>query len=178
YTLPFAALAGAGFPTDQIANVTAFTVTSGVRVVADPVAAAVGQNTLPFPSDFLLDPVTHHLIPAAQDPVKGPFGSLGPALGSLDGFSTTALLTANTSGLIDPTTVNKDSVFLYEIGTIPPTAKSVRVPEAAELATGAKPGWAAASAALAAQAGISSINVIALQPAIPVQISATSIFPL
>jgi hypothetical protein len=163
YLLPFTALQGAGFPTNQIATMTAFTVISAVRVVADPVAAALGvPSTLPFPSDFLLDPVTHHLIPAVQDPVKGPFGALGPALGTLDGFSTTALITATTSGLIDPTTVNKNTVFIYELTATGPK----RVPEAAE-GPAAKPGFAAVSAQLTAP-GTSATNVIGLQPAIPV----------
>ena len=166
YLLPFQALEGAGFPTNQIANLTAFTVASAVRVVADPAASA-----LPFPSDFLFKPGTHQLLDAITSP-SGPFGPLGPGLKTLDGFSTTAMMTASTSGLIDPATVNKDTVFLYELGATPR-----RVPEAAELAAGALPGWVAASASLAKAAGLGAINVIALQPAVPIPVPG-GIFPL
>ena len=174
YLLPFAALQGAGFATSDIAAMTAFTVTSAVHVRADPVAGALGDGSaLPFPSDFLLDPVTHHLIAAAQDPVKGPFGSLGPPLGTLDGFSTTGIITATMSGLIDPTTVNKNTVFVYELTATGPK----RVPEAGELAQGLKPGFVAVSSQLVA-AGTSATNVIGLQPGVPLPLPTGGLYAL
>lgn len=164
FLLPFQVLAGAGIPTNQIASMTAFTVTSRVRVVADPVAAAAGSATaLPFPSDFLFKPGTHTLIDQITSP-SGPFGPLGPGLATLDGFSTTALITVDTSGLVDPTTINKDTVFLYELTATGPK----RVPEANEASATVLPGFAAVSGVLAQKAGLSSINVIALQPATPI----------
>lgn len=174
YLLPFAALQGAGFATSDIAAMTAFTVTSAVHVNADPVAAALGNATaLPFPSDFLLDPVTHHILPTLQDPVKGPFGPLGPALGTLDGFSTTGIITATMSGLIDPTSVNKNTVFVYELTATGPK----RVPEAGELAAGLKPGFVAVSTQLVA-AGTSATNVVGLQPAVPLPLPTGGLYPL
>ena len=174
YLLPFAALQGAGFATSDIASLTAFSVTSDVHVSADPVAAAHGvPGALPFPSDFLLDPVTHHLLPAVQDPVHGPFGPLGPGLGTLDGFSTTGIITATMSGLIDPTTVNKDTVFVYELTAAGPK----RVPEARELASGLRPGFVAVSSQLVA-AGTSATNVVGLQPGVPIPLPTGGAYAL
>ncbi|TMA32558.1 MAG: hypothetical protein E6J88_02205 [Deltaproteobacteria bacterium] len=144
FLLPFAALQGAGFPTNEIASMTAFTVTSRVRVRADPIEATStspnAATALPFPSDFLFKPKTHTLLDQLTS-TSGPFGALGPGLATLDGFSTTALITASTSGLIDPTTVNQNSVFLYEYTATGPK----RVPEAHEASATVLPGWAAVS---------------------------------
>ena len=173
YLLPFAALQGAGFATADIAALTAFTVTSAVHANADPVAAALGSSTaLPFPSDFLLDPVKHTLLPPANTSA-GPFGPLGPGLGTLDGFSTTGIITATMSGLIDPTTVNKNTVFVYELTATGPK----RVPEAGELAAGLKPGFVAVSSQLVA-AGTSATNVVGLQPAVPIPLPTGGAYAL
>ena len=166
FLLPFAALQGAGFPTNEIASMTAFTVTSRVRVRADPIEATStspnAATALPFPSDFLFKPKTHTLLDQLTS-TSGPFGALGPGLATLDGFSTTALITASTSGLIDPTTVNQNSVFLYEYTATGPK----RVPEAHEASATVLPGWAAVSTQLVAS-GTSATTVIGLQPAIPI----------
>ncbi|MCA1825728.1 MAG: hypothetical protein LC689_02165 [Myxococcales bacterium] len=173
---PFAALQGAGIPTNEIASMAVFTVTPRVRVRADPAEAAStsanASTALPFPSDFLFKPGTNTLLDQLTAPT-GPFKALGPGLATLDGFSTTALITASTSSLIDPTTVNKDTVFLYELTATGPK----RVPEARELSNTVVPGWAAVSTQLVAT-GTSATNVIGLQPAIPIPTSATTVFAI
>ena len=112
---------GAG-ATQQIVSLQVFTIApqKGTQVVTDASAGA-----MPLPSDFLLDPAT-----GGKTVVNNPaFGPLAAGIATLDGFSTTAMILSQTSGPIAVETVNKDSVFLYDL-TDP--AHPARVPEAME----------------------------------------------
>jgi len=111
YQVLFAAVQNTGFPWQEIAVVGSFTIAPGSTwVQADPSA------TFPLPSDFLIDPTTGN-VNAELDALFG-----GLPVSTLDGFSTTALETATTSGPIQALTVRNNAnpaspagVFLYEL---------------------------------------------------------------
>ena len=127
YLLPFAAIDGV-FSHQEVATMATF----AVALAATHVETDAGAGLIPLPSDFLF--ANGHLLPALADPVKGPFKALGPGLATLDGFSTTAMVIAQTSGFIDANTVNGGSAFIYELNltTNPPTARRlVDIAEAA-----------------------------------------------
>jgi pimeloyl-ACP methyl ester carboxylesterase len=93
------------------------------------------SGQMPLPSDFLLG-ADGHLLPELAAPT-GPFGALGPGLATLDGFSTTAMVLAATSGAIDANTVTGSTVFLYELNLTSPSPSARRLVDIAEaLGTG------------------------------------------
>ena len=119
YQPVFATVANKGFPPGEIAVVGTFTIAPASTWVEGD--AASGQ--LPLPSDFLLDPTTGH-VNAALDAVI-------PEISTLDGFSTTAIQLATTSGPVqaltirDPTKPAQAGVYLYQY--LPATGSYVEV---------------------------------------------------
>ena len=104
----------AGFPLAETAVVSAFPVAPATTwVVADPATGVV-----PVPSDFMMDPTTGRVSVAAATA----FGL--SALSSLDGFSTTAMGLAQTSGPVKASSIRSSSgkgVYLYKIGATTPS---------------------------------------------------------
>ncbi len=153
---------GAGASKD-LASIQTFTIApnTGTRVIADASA-----GVMPLPSDFLRDPVTGKVL---DEP--GAFGPLASGLATLDGFSTTALVMAQTSGPVAAETV-AGAVFLYEL---PSGGAPVRVKEVQEGAgagflaepypiTAPLPGSSVSCTSQSNQGGCFS-TVIGLQPA-------------
>lgn len=94
----FAAVGAFGFPSAELADITTFAVAPATTWVwADP-----GAGKMPIPSDFLLDPTTNRVRTG-----------IATGLDTLDGFSTTGLIAAETSGLIDATSVTTGNVSLW-----------------------------------------------------------------
>jgi len=108
YAPVFAAIQNKGFPVSDTVVLGTFQVMPATTwVVADP-----GTGTVPVPSNFLLDPVTRKVSSAAA----AAFGI--PALASLDGFSTTAMDIAQTSGPVLAGTIRSSTdqgVYLYKV---------------------------------------------------------------
>ena len=104
----FTAIQAFGFPLADTVVMGTFRVAPATTwVVADPATGVV-----PVPSDFLLDPTTHKVSQAAADA----FGI--PALTTLDGFSTTGMDIAQTSGPVLASTVRSSAdqgVYLYKL---------------------------------------------------------------
>ncbi|MEI6223228.1 MAG: hypothetical protein WCS72_00650 [Deltaproteobacteria bacterium] len=104
----FAAVQNRGFPLEDTVVVGAFTVAPATTwVIADP-----GAGVVPIPSNFLLDPLTNK-VSAAVDEL------LGLPMSSLDGFSTTGMDIAQTSGPIQAGSIRSSSgkgVYLYKAG--------------------------------------------------------------
>ncbi len=129
-------------------------------VIADPGNTAA-PLPVPLPSNFLIDPSTGRITTA--------FDSKIPGASTLDGFSTTAMIIAPTSGNIDATSVRDPGqlpgVFLYEIG---PTG-AAKVPDVVD-ALVATPGSVrplyVAEPPQIQTSGLSPL--IGLQPAVPV----------
>ncbi|HEY6106126.1 MAG TPA: hypothetical protein VIV59_09110, partial [Anaeromyxobacteraceae bacterium] len=148
------------FPHREIAVLTTFNIASGTHVVVDEAAGIV-----PLPSDFLLDPATGGArvrnIPA--------FGPLAPGFATLDGFSTTGMIMAPTSGPIAAASVDvadpaNQSVFLYKLTAGGPV-KVYDLKEALASGLTKPPGYLAQPPPIVA--GGASL-LVALQPAVPV----------
>ncbi len=128
YTTAFAALAAAGgIPTKELADIQTFQIAPasvGGAVVTDASAGVV-----PLPSDLLLDPANggKTIVENAS------FGPLAKGIATLDGFSTTAMILSQTSAPVVAATVNKDTVFLYDLSN---PAQPLRVKEAREAVSG------------------------------------------
>jgi hypothetical protein len=100
------------FPHQESAVVATFGIDRSAHVALD---SAAGQ--IPFPSDFLLE-LNPANCPTGVAPCIKDNPAFGPAaagLRTLDGFSTTALLLAPLTGLVDATTINRNSVHLFEL---------------------------------------------------------------
>jgi hypothetical protein len=160
YQPVFALIESYGFPLAETVVVGTFPVAPATTwVLAD---AATSQ--LPCPSDSLIDPTTGR-ITAAADASAG-----GLPLSSLDGFSTTAMILAPTSGPIQANTVHDPAlpqgVFLYEINAAGTGA--TKVPDLVDALTSApgrvQPAYVAEPPQI--QSGGFS-RVIGLQPAVP-----------
>jgi hypothetical protein len=109
-TPAFTAIDGA-FPLAETASAAAF----GTAPSAGPVVLIdSGSGVAPLPIDLLRTDAdgTIDFNPA--------FGPAAAGLGTLDGFSTTAMMLAQTSGPIDASTVNGANVFLYRLGGAAP----------------------------------------------------------
>jgi hypothetical protein len=168
YLAPFAAIDASGaFNHREIATMATFRVASTTRrthVETDP-----GSGKMPLPSDFLLGP-DGHLLPELAA-AAGPFGALGAGLATLDGFSTTAMILMQTSAPIDAASVDRNSVFLYEIEK---GGLATRLGELEE------PGKAPRFVAEPPQViqpvnGVPASTAIGLQPAVPVLLPGTSV---
>ncbi len=89
-----------------------FTVHSQGEVFFDP-----AQKKVPFPNDLLKDPATG-LVALPGDPTDSPESSaLKQAFNQLDGFSTTAALSFESTAPIDRKTVTPASARLFTAGT-------------------------------------------------------------
>ncbi|HEY6908537.1 MAG TPA: hypothetical protein VI356_04150 [Myxococcales bacterium] len=168
---PFAAIDASGaFDHREIATLATFRVASTSRrthVETDP-----GSGRMPLPSDLLLGP-DGRLAPELASPT-GPFGALGPGLATLDGFSTTAMILMQTSAAIDASTVNANSVFLYEIGK---AGLATRLGELQE--PGKTPRFVAEPPQITRPVnGVPASTVIGLQPAVPAQLPAGAVLSL
>jgi dienelactone hydrolase len=154
------------FPVREIASIQTFGVEDGTHVAADP---AAGQ--IPLPSDFLLDPSTGKVqyLPDA-------FGPAAAGLATLDGFSTTAILLAPTTGPIDADSVSRSSVLVFETGGAFP----VWLHDLASALAAGNPGLArylTQPPQLNADVGGTTVSsTIGLQPAIPVTIPGVGSF--
>jgi pimeloyl-ACP methyl ester carboxylesterase len=112
YLLPFQIIDGY-FPHQELALIMTFKIAPSLsaHVETDPNVA------FPLPSNFLLDPATGGKT-VANIPA---FGALAPGLATLDGFSTTAMMLAQTSGPIDANSVTngfgggKASTAVYDL---------------------------------------------------------------
>jgi dienelactone hydrolase len=104
----FAAVQNKAFPLEETVVVGAFTVAPATTwVIADP-----GAGVVPIPSNFLLDPLTNKVSTAVDK-------LLGLPMSSLDGFSTTGMDIAQTSGPIKAGSIRSSSakgVYLYKAG--------------------------------------------------------------
>jgi hypothetical protein len=152
YEPVFMAIDTLAFPHDQLAALTTFQ-------IATPPSAFVQTSTsssvFPLPSDYLLDPSGTHVqdIPA--------FGPLAAGISTLDGFSTTAAITAQTNAPILASTITGSTVLLYNLAD---PAHPVLVPDASP-ATG---GYVTEPPQVVQNMmGVGVTTVIALQPAVP-----------
>ncbi len=117
-------------PHKELALMWTFKVTGNPLSGLDP-----STNTIPFPNDIVRTPATatapaHVNIPI--DPTQpAPLQTLTAGLNTLDGFSTTADITATTTSAIDPAFVTNDTVKLFQVGATgltPVTNVTVGVP--------------------------------------------------
>jgi hypothetical protein len=102
------------FPRGEIASAATFGTAPGAVVLIDS-----GAGVVPLPIDLLRTDADGTVI---NNPAFGPAAA---GLDTLDGFSTTAMLLAQTSSAIRAETVNGANVFLYKLGGAAPE----RVPE-------------------------------------------------
>ena len=188
YATPFAAVDGQ-FPHTELAVLGTFKIAplpAGPQVVTDTGARGI----VPLPIDLMLaGPAskpdgTLNLNQHVQNLAS--LGALAPGIASLDGFSTTAMALASVSGPILADTVNKDSVFLYDMTDV---QHPVRVKELSEggsfvaepcsiaaqvsMTTGAT---VASGCAAAVPGAVKVSTAIGLQPAIPVQTATAAYF--
>lgn len=112
-TPAFAAI-DAVFPRAEAASVATFGTAPGTVALIDS-----GAGVVPLPIDLLRTDADGTVI---NNPAFGPAAA---GLDTLDGFSTTAMLLAQTGGPINAGTVNGANVFLYKLGGAAPE----RVPE-------------------------------------------------
>ncbi|MGC3999705.1 MAG: hypothetical protein QM767_20565 [Anaeromyxobacter sp.] len=100
------------FPHTEVAAIATFEVASGTRALFD---SSAGQ--IPLPSDFLLDGAN----PVENDPGRfhvrnvPSFGAAAAGLTTLDGFSTTGLILQPLNGPVQATTINANSVLVFEL---------------------------------------------------------------
>lgn len=108
YQPVFATIQNKGFPLDETVVVGTFSVAPATTwVVADP-----GAGVVPIPSNFLLDPLTNKVSTQVD-------ALVGLPMSSLDGFSTTGMDIAQTSGPISAGSVRSSAgkgVYLYKAG--------------------------------------------------------------
>lgn len=152
YQPVYAALNALGLPQSDIAVLTTFKVASATAAFVE---MNPGGGQLPLPSNFLLDDSGQHVrdIPA--------FGALAPGIATLDGFSTTGPITAQTSAPIQADTVTANTVLLYDL-TDPSHPALVPDATATHGVYVTEP-----SAVVQSVMGVNVSTVIALQPAIP-----------
>ncbi len=166
YLLPLVVINGV-FPQQEVAVLATFLIDPRTHV-----ETAKDIGVFPLPSAFLTG-ADGKLLPQLANPA-GPFGPLGPGLGTLDGFSTTAMILAQTSGPFDATTV-RGNVFLLERGA----TGYKRLAELSEIAAGKQPRFVAEPDVITQVAGAGRISTaIGLQPAVPVQLPASLPAPL
>ena len=157
YQPVFAAVENRGFPKEDIAVVATFPVAPATTwVKADP---ATGE--MPLPSDFLFDLSTGHVTQSLEP--------LIPGISTLDGFSTTAMVFAQTSGPVQADTIRSPTArgaFLYDL-TDP--ANPALVPDVVDFLTiGTQPVYVAVTSPPLRDPATGFTNVIALQPAVGV----------
>jgi len=174
YQPVFAAVTNAGFPQSEIAVAGTFTIAPGNTWVE----ADAASSQIPVPSDFLIDPVTGN-VNAALD-------ALIPNISTLDGFSTTAIQLAQTSGAIRALTVRDNTnpasppgIFLYEYH--PATHTYVEVQDLVSFLASPSttlPSYVAQPPQLSQIVqGQALASAVALQPAVPVAVGSPSPTP-
>jgi hypothetical protein len=163
YLAPFQAIDALAFPRSELAVMSTFKIAQGLASVQmDP-----QLGVFPLPSDFLLDSTGHvQNLPSA-------FGALAPGIHTLDGFSTTAMILAQTSGLVSAASVNSGTVFLYKFNTnasgqVTGLTRLLDVSEALSVAHDPTKARFITEPSQITQSGASP--VIGLQPAQPVQV--------
>jgi hypothetical protein len=174
-----------GFQKTDIAAMTTFQIAPATTtyVAIDP-----SSNTAPLPSDFLLDPTK--ATPAVRDlsavlcPPTTPGGAQPPCpaaqgLQTLDGFSTTGMIIAQLAANrpVVAGTVNKDTVFLYDLSNPNAPTRVLEVNEAAAAHKAA--GFVAEPPQVQGPppggAGPNVSPVIGLQPAVPAEDPASGV---
>jgi hypothetical protein len=161
----------AAFPHGETASIATFGValSAGTVVVIDS-----GSGVAPLPIDLLRTDADGTIV------TNPAFGPAAAGLTTLDGFSTTAMMLAQTSGPIDASTVNGGNVFVYRLSggtaTLVPELKAV-------LGGGGNPATAGYVAqptpivtpqgAACPIAGGCSL-AIGLQPAVPAPVNAST----
>lgn len=162
--LPAFGLVDAAFPHRDLAVLTTFRIAPARPTVYVEFDQAAGS--VPLPSDFLLDSTGHISAAAAQA-----FGPLASGMRTLDGFSTTALIAAQTSGAVDIASL-AGNVYLYKLDLVAKTAALV-----ADATAGAGATYVLEPPQLGGSCGpanpsTSTACIIGLQPAVPISASA------
>jgi dienelactone hydrolase len=157
YKAPLALLDSAGsFAASEIALMQTFAVEGGTSVPVDAASA-----TLPLPIDLLRNPLTGKVV---NNPAFGPAAA---GLATLDGFSTTAMILAPTTGPIDAGSV-RGHVAIYKLNGATAPTKMLDLVEA--LGTGGAPRYVAEPTPITQPCPIASgscSTVIGLAPAVP-----------
>jgi hypothetical protein len=152
YQPVYALIDAVAFPHQELAVLTTFKIAPATSAFVETNAVA---GEVPLPSDFLLNAsgTQVQLIPA--------FGPLAAGIATLDGFSTTAPITAQTSAPILAQTVTKDTVLFYDLSD--PSHPQV-VPDATQTS-----GVYVTQPAEVVQTvqGVAVSNAVVLQPAVP-----------
>jgi pimeloyl-ACP methyl ester carboxylesterase len=162
-------LDGAGiFPASDVALLQTFKIEAGTNVPVD-----AGTATLPLPIDLLRDPTTGKIV---NNPAFGPAAA---GLATLDGFSTTAMILAPTSGPIDAGTV-RGNVALYKLNGAAAPTKVLELVEA--VSTAGAPRYVAEPTPITqACPGVGSgscSTVIGLAPAVPAAVPGVGTFAI
>ena len=162
YQPAFAAVENKGFPKRDIAVLATFPVApASTWVNADPTTFR-----MPVPSDFLFDISTGHVAQLLED--------LVPGISTLDGFSTTGMVLAETSGPVRADTIRnpplpgpeRRGVYLYDLAD---PANPALVPDVVDLVTtGTPPVYAAMTSPPVVDPANGQTSVIGLQPAVGV----------
>ncbi len=175
---------GAAFPHAETATIATF----GTAPSTGPVVLIdAGSGQAPLPIDLLRTGPNGTI---AQNPA---FGPLAGGIATLDGFSTTATILAQTSVPVDASTVRGENVFLYRItkdaSTTPPTYSASLVKElGSDLrggGNGTTAGYIAGPPNLSAKQGEAGCpiaggctSVVALQPAAHAPVAGVGTFEL
>lgn len=164
------------FPLAELASIQTFDV---APIAGAVVAIDAGSGQAPLPIDLLRTGPPAAAGQPRTIAFNAAFGPAAAGLTTLDGFSTTAMLLAQTSDLIDAATVHAGSVFLYRLdGQNPPTRLWEVVEAAQEIGAGrgATPGFVAEPPPITQACPIASgkcSTVIGLQPAVGVPLTGT-----
>ena len=159
----------ATFPHAEAVSVATFAISKDATV---HVALDAGAGEAPFPSDFMLTTDCAGGQPRCLSASVAPaFGAAAAGLRTLDGFSTTALLLAPLTGLVDATTITAANVHLFEL---PAGANPVKLKDLAKsLPTGAGAAYVTQPSQLVATVGTRKVtSTLALAPAVPADLSA------
>jgi hypothetical protein len=127
---------------------------------------------VPLPSDFLLDSTGHISARASQA-----FGALASGMRTLDGFSTTAMVLARTSGAVDVASL-AGNVYLYKLDLAKQTATLVK-----DATAGPGANYVLQPPQLNGSCGpvnpsTSTTCVLGLQPAVPVPLPGNNTLAL
>ncbi len=160
------------FPHAELASIQTFGVDPAPRV--QPLTdAAAGQ--MPFPSDFLIDPATNRI----RDLTAAVGADAAAGLKTLDGFSTTAMILAPTTGPIDATTVTRTSVLLFKLpGPIwlDDLASALAIPDPPKAAYVSQPSAINQTVPVPGDGTLTVSTTIGLQPAVPATVPSVGSF--
>ncbi|HYG67761.1 MAG TPA: hypothetical protein VD838_08885, partial [Anaeromyxobacteraceae bacterium] len=152
-----------GVPAEDVAVLATFKIapSAGVAVAVD-----AGSGIVPLPIDLLRNPDANGKPGTVVN--NAAFGPAAAGLATLDGFSTTATILAQTTGVIDADTVTGETVKLFKLdgeggATLVPTVS----------ATEPSPRYVTQPPVLNQACPVGSCStVIGLQPAVPVPVGA------